>query len=67
MSGSVAKLLRKTANGDPKKYKLLKKLYPALPADKRTKAKFMASDLAELYRQHEELNKLGINPPVEVK
>lgn len=54
MNGRITKLLRKASGGDKDKYRLLVKLYPTLPPEKRTKARLMMMDLAELYRQQEE-------------
>lgn len=66
MNGQTAKLLRKAANGNKEKYKLLKSLYPTLPAGKRAEAKRLGGELAEYHRQHRELTKMTLNPPIQV-
>lgn len=67
MSGKTMKLLRKTAGRTGAKYDLLKKAYKQAPAPLRAQGKSMMRDLAEVERQHKELAKMNLQPPVEVK
>ena len=61
------KLLRKTASKTKADYKLLKGAYNAAPAPLRAQGKAMMRDLVEVERQHKELAKMNLQPPIEVK
>lgn len=60
------KLLRKTAGKTGAKYELLKKAYVTAPAPLRAQGKAMMRDLAEVERQHLELSKMNLQPPVDL-
>jgi hypothetical protein len=67
MSGKTMKLLRKTASKTKADYKLLKGAYKQAPAPLRAQGKRMMTDLVEVERQHAELAKFNLQPPIEVK
>lgn len=66
MRGQTAKLLRKISHGDRERYRLLKRAWTRSPLEKRVKGTALGKDVIELERQSKELEKLKLNPPVEI-
>lgn len=66
MNGRTAKLLRKTSGGDRGRYRMVKTAFTRSPKHIRAQGKQMAKDLIEVERQHDELAKMNLNPPIKV-